>query len=401
VIRVLIASRAAAPLRALQQCLAGRSKYEVHARLISNGHTDPLHGVPFDPDLVVLRFDAEHLAELAAWNASHAAARPPLIVVGPAANAEAMRLAIRAGAKDFLAEPVAAADLVAVLDRVHAEFAETTRRSSATPAGALHAFVGAGGGAGTSFLATNVARMLALKTGRPGDWPVLIDMDLNFSPLLHYLDLHPERGLLQALDVVTGLDEHALSGFLTSHRSGLRLLSNVHGPAVLSKDVSSEKLARLLELLVGHHDHVLVDAPHALDTLTATVFGIATHVVLVVQQSVLQVRNAVRLQQILRDELGVPTDRMRVVVNRYHKDALVQLDDVQRSLGEVEILTVPSHYRSALESTDTGVPLYDVDRDSTLVRALQKVAHTLAGTDDKPRSGLLSRVLPGIFRSSK
>jgi pilus assembly protein CpaE len=243
--------------------------------------------------------------------------------------------------------------------------------------------------------------MLALKTDRPGDWPVLIDMDLNFSPLLHYLDLHPERGLLQALDALTGLDEHALSGFLTSHRSGLRLLSNVHGPAVLSKDVSSEKLARLLELLVSHHGHVLVDAPHALDTLTATVFGIATHVVLVVQQSVLQVRNAVRLQQILRDELGVPTDRMRVVVNRYHKDALVQLDDVQRSLGEVEILTVPSHYRSALESTDTGVPLYDVDRDSTLVRALQKVAHTLAGTDDKPRSGLLSRVLPAIFRSSK
>ena len=399
-IRVLLASRAPVPLRALQQCLTGRSKFEVHARLISNGHTDPLHGVPFDPDLVVLRFDAEHLAELAAWNASHIVSRPPLIVVGPAANAEAMRLAIRAGAKDFLAEPVAAADLVAVLERVHAESAETSRRSSRST-GALHAFVGAAGGAGTSFLATNVARMLALKVARPGDSPVLLDMDLNFSPLLHYLDLHPERGLLQALDVVASLDEAALGGFLTAHRSGLRLLSNIPGPAVLSKDISSEKLARLLDLLVSHHTHVLVDAPHALDTLTATVFGIATHVVLVVQQSVLQVRNAVRLQQILRDELGVPTDRMHVVVNRYNKDALVQLDDIQRSLGEVEILTVPSHYRSALESTDTGVPLYDVDRDSTVVRALQKVAHALAGTDDKPRSGLLSRVLPGIFRSSK
>ena len=399
-IRVLLASRASAPLRALQQCLTGRSKFEVHARLISNGHTDPLHGIPFDPDLVVLRFDAEHLAELAAWNASHAAARPPLIVVGPAANSEAMRLAIRAGAKDFLPEPVAAADLIAVLERVYAESAETSRRALGST-GSLHAFVGAAGGAGTSFLATNVARMLALKIPRPGDSPVLLDMDLNFSPLLHYLDLHPERGLLQALDALTGIDEHALGGFLTAHRSGLRLLSNIPGPAVLSKDVSSEKLARLLELLVSHYSHVLVDAPHALDTLTATVFGIATHVVIVVQQSVLQVRNAVRLQQILRDELGVPTDRMRVVVNRYNKDALVQLDDVHRSLGEVEILTVPSHYRSALESTDTGVPLYDVDRDSTVVRALQKVAHTLAGTGDKPRSGLLSRVLPGIFRSSK
>ena len=399
-IRVLIASRAAAPLRALQQCLAGRSKFEVHARLISNGHTDPLFGIPVDPDLVVLRFDAEHLAELAAWTASNAGARPPLIVVGPAANAEAMRLAIRAGAKDFLPEPVTATDLVAVLERVLAESAEASRRSSA-PTGSLHAFVGVAGGAGTSFIATNVARMLALKPDRPGDSPVLIDMDLNFSPLLHYLDLHPERGLLQALEALTGLDEHALNGFLTAHRSGLRVLSNIPGPAVLSKDISSEKLARLLELLVSHHRNVLVDAPHALDTLTATVFGIATHVVLVLQQSVLQVRNAMRLQQILRDELGVPTDRMRVVINRYNKDAVVQLDDVHRSLGDVEILTVPSHYRSALESTDTGVPLYDVDRDSTVVRALQKVAHTLAGTDDKPRSGLLSRVLPGIFRSSK
>ena len=400
-IRILIASRAAAPLRALQQCLAGRSKFEVHARLISNGHTDPLYGIPFDPDLVVLRFDAEHLAELAAWTASNAAAsRPPLIVVGPAANSEAMRLAIRAGAKDFLAEPVAATDLIAVLERVLAESAESSRRSSG-PTGSLHAFVGAAGGAGTSFIATNVARMLALKPDRPGDSPVLIDMDLNFSPLLHYLDLHPERGLLQALEALTSLDEHALNGFLTAHRSGLRVLSNIPGPAVLSKDVSSEKLARLLELLVSHHRNVLVDAPHALDTLTATVFGIATHVVLVLQQSVLQVRNAMRLQQILREELGVPTDRMRVVINRYNKDAMVQLDDVQRSLGEVEILTVPSHYRSALESTDTGVPLYDVDRDSTVVRALQKITHTLAGTDDKPRSGLLSRVLPGIFRSSK
>jgi pilus assembly protein CpaE len=385
-------------LRALQHCLAGRSQFEVHARLINNGHADPLHDLPFDPDVVVLRFDDEHLAELAAWTAHNVSSRPPLIIVGPASNAEAMRLAIRAGAKDFLPEPVAGSDLVAVLEQVHAEFTETSRRA---PAGAVHAFVGAAGGAGTSFIATNLARMLALKIDGPRDSPVLIDMDLNFSPLLHYLDLQPDRGLLQALDALTGLDEHALGGFLAPHRSGMRLLSNIPGPAVLSKDIPSEKLTRLLELLVCHHRHVLVDAPHVLDTLTATVFGVAAHVVIVLQQSVSQVRNAVRLQRILRDELGVPTDRMRIVVNRYTKDAVVELADVHRSLGEVEILTVPNHYRSALESTDTGVPLYDVERDSAVVRALQKLAHSLAGTDNKPRGGLLSRVLPGIFRSSK
>ena len=75
-------------------------------RLISNGHTDPLHGVHPAPDVLVLRFDAESLAELATLAQSSPDTRPPLIVVGPAGSAEAMRLAVRSGARDFLAEPL-------------------------------------------------------------------------------------------------------------------------------------------------------------------------------------------------------------------------------------------------------------------------------------------------------
>ena len=118
--KVLLASRLAEPLRELQQCLSEQRDFEVHTRLISNGHTDPLHGLTFDPELVVLRFDAEHLVELAAWNGS--TSRPPLIVVGPGGHPEAMRLAIRAGAKDFSSsEPVVPSELLASLQRVRDE----------------------------------------------------------------------------------------------------------------------------------------------------------------------------------------------------------------------------------------------------------------------------------------
>ena len=394
--KVLLTSRNSAALRPLQQCLAQQSEFEAHARIVVNGHTDPLHGLPFSPDIVILRVDAEHLAELTTWSTKSAVSRPPLIVVGPAGQVEAMRLAMRSGAKDFLVEPVAPADLIAALRQVRTDAGSSARAGSE---GGVYAIVGAAGGTGTSFISVNVARVLAEDSeGAGGAAPMLVDLDLNFAPLAHHLDLHPERGLLQAIDAVDGLDECALSGFGARHRSGLRLLSTTGGSAVLSKDVSAEKLSKLLEVLSANHPQVLVDLPHVLDSLTATVFSMSAHIVLVLQQSVQHVRNAARLMNILKTELGVSPERVRIVLNRYRKDALVELDDVRRSLNVDTVLTVPSHYRSALESLDTGVPLFEMDRNSAVARSMRQIATTLTGEADEPRAGLLQRVLPNFLR---
>jgi len=400
VTKVLLASRNSPSLRALQQCLAQQGEFESHARLITNGHVDPLHGLPFVPDVVVLRVDAEHLAELAAWSGKDgASSRPPLIVVGPVGQADATRLAIRSGAKDFLPEPVVAADLIAALRHVRSEANKLSRADSA---GNVYAVVGAAGGAGTSFVAVNAARILADESERTGaPAPMLVDLDLNFAPQAHYLDLHPERGLLQAIEAVDGLDEFALTGFGAKHRSGLRLLCATGGPAVLSKDVSAERLSKLVEVLSASHPHVVLDLPHVIDNLTATLFGLSTHILLVLQQSVLHVHSAARLLHILRTELGVPPERIRVVINRYQKSTLVEIDDVRRSLNVDAVLTVPSHYRSALESTDTGVPLFEIERNCAVVRSLRQVVTALTGEDGAQRTGLLQRVLPTFLRNKQ
>ncbi len=78
--------------------------------------------------MVLLRFDAEHLAELVTLAETGAAGRPPLVVIGPPGSAEATRPAIRAGTRDFLFEPVKADELVASLVRVGREH-EAPRRS--------------------------------------------------------------------------------------------------------------------------------------------------------------------------------------------------------------------------------------------------------------------------------
>jgi pilus assembly protein CpaE len=390
--RVLIAGRSAAAVHTLQNACRSANEFEARARVMTNGHTDVLHGLDWDPQIVVLRFDSSHLAEISAW-AESGGARPALIVVGPSDNVEAVRLAIRSGAKDFLPEPVRPEDLRASLLRVRQEIAQ---RAAAKPEGVVSAFVGAAGGTGTSFVATNMAHMLATVGGLQ---TVLVDLDLNFSPLAHYLDLRPERGLLEALETVESLDAHALAGYGAHHRSGLRLLCAAGGRVALTKDVPADRLAALLDLLALHHRHVIVDAPHALDSLNAMVFGMASSVYVVLQQSVLHLRNAVRLTQILQDELGLPKQRVKFVLNRYSKDATVALDDVRHALDREQLYVVPSHYKTALQSVDSGVPLYDADRAAPVTRGLLQIYSEFSGQKRERRTSFLQRAFPSLLRN--
>ena len=390
--RVLIVGRSGGDLQTLKSLLDGVAGIEVHVHALTNGHVDPLQGVSFAPDIVLLQFEAQRTAELSAWAARPPLGRPPLIVVGPGGHAEVTRLAIRSGARDFLAEPVNKEDLVASILQVCAELRSKATHGRAT----VHSFVGAAGGVGSSFIAANIAHLLAMQSRRR---TALIDLDLNFAPTAHHLNLTSQRGLLEALDEAASLDESALRGFGAVHASGLHLFASTANHAVLSKDISSDHLAAFIALLAQHNQEIVIDIPHAIDNLTATAIGAASFVYIVLQQSTLDVRNATRLVRILRDELGVPVQRLRPLINRYDKNALLQLDDIGRALGMEVASTIPSHYKRALESSDSGVPLYDAERNSAITMSLLEVVAGMTGTKvDRP--GLLRRALPNFLRGT-
>jgi len=372
--------------------LQGVGDLEVRLQAMSNGHADPLHGIDFTPDIVLLRFEGNQTAELSAWAGRPAEKRPKLIVVGPGGHSDAMRLAIRSGARDYLPEPVTKADLLAAVSHVRAEL----REPSVSAAAPIHVFVGCAGGAGSSLIAANIAHLLAVHARRR---TALIDLDLNFAPTAHHLNLHAERGLLAALDEVSTLDVHALNGFGAAHPGGLHLYCSNAQQAVLSKDVPPDRLTAFVELLAAHNQHVVIDAPHAIDGLTATAFGMAADIYVVLQQSTLHVRNATRVIHILRDELGIPAQRIKLLVNRYAKNVALQLEDIGRALNMEVLATVPSHYQRALQSSDSGVPLYEADRSGPITRSLLQIVAQITGTQPV-RPGLLQRALPSFLRNS-
>ena len=386
-LKVVVAGRSPRALKPLVDALAGSAELACSTYLIGDGHAGMLSSIEPTPDVLVLRLDADSMPELAALAGASTEGRPPMIVVGPAGNAEAVRLAVRSGARDFLADPVTPDDLVAAVLAVRSETAHAKGGQRAE----IVVVLGAAGGVGTSVVACNLALAITKATKAP---TLLLDHDVNAAPLAGFLDLTPERGLPAALAEVEYLDDQALAGYVAKHSSGLKLMGAPAASLVSPRDIDLERLATLLGVLSSNFRHIVVDGSHALDDVTVTALGMARTVVLVVQQSVVQLRKAARTLGTLCNEIGIPADRILVVVNRYGKHATVGLEDIRRALGHPHVTVLPSHYKSVLASIDSGMPLLDYDESSPVSKAIVELQQEIVSGQHVEHRGLLRRALP-------
>jgi pilus assembly protein CpaE len=364
----------------LQGCCQRLPGLLVNTRLVTNGHTDPLYGLEQMPDFLLLRVSHLWREELAALLQRPAQERPPLLVCGPLNEREGIRLAMQAGARDFLPEPVAEEELVAALGRMLTE-----ARTSSGTGGKVVAVINAKGGSGATLLACNLAQQLSVAS----KGTLLLDMDLQFGSVAHYSHL-------DVLQQVDELDSVALRGFCSHFSPSLHVLGGRSSELCLSQDVRLEQLDTLLGLARSTYDWVVVDLPRQIDHITGVTLEQADRVYVVVQQSLSHLKDANRLVRILRDDLGVQGNRLQVVVNRYNKTAPVTLKDIAETLRCSDLQKLPNDYAVVSESQNTGVPLALHSPRSPVALAMRELSQELLGTE-AARQGLLKRTFGRLF----
>ncbi|TVT85003.1 AAA family ATPase [Pseudomonas sp. H3(2019)] len=387
-LRLLISSRDATALRDLQGVCQRMPSLEVSTRLVSNGHVDPLYGLERMPDLLLVRVSHLWREELAALLQRPAHERPPLLVCGLLNEQEGMRLAMQAGARDVLPEPIAETELVAALSRLVTEV-----RVNSGAEGKLIAVMGAKGGSGSTLLACNLAHQLSVKGGNT----LLLDMDLQFGSVTHYLDVAQSHSHLEVLQQVEDMDSVALRGFCSHFSPTLHVLGGRAGELCLPQDAQPEQLDALLQLARASYDWVVVDLPRQIDHLTGSVLEQADRVYVVVQQSVSHLRDASSLTRILREDLGVRGDQLQVVVNRYDKAAAISLKDIGEALRCANLLKLPNDFNLVSQSQNSGVPLGVQAPRAPISVAVRQMSEALVGKQMTGNKGLFKRAFNRFF----
>jgi pilus assembly protein CpaE len=386
--KVLIASRSRNAAEMAHGMLSKHGQLASEVRIISNGSVDPLSGLVDLPDLLVV-YDHNMMGELETLQKLGPESRPQLLVFGPGDDPKSIRLAMRAGARDYLTIPLDQNELFEAVDDIR----KATVSAESADSGHMHVFLNGKGGSGATFLATNIAHGLACD----GHRVILVDLDLQFAGLCRYLDLDPKQDIYDAIRSVDDLDQLAADAFTTAHESGLRLLSASGERLRMNQDIPPDSLIRLLDVYRKFNDFVVVDLPRQIDALNAAVIESADLITIVMQQSFPHLHDTARLVNVLRNELHVDSSRINVVVNRYSKNLPILLKDIESALQADNIVKIPNQYRLTSESVNSGIPISEVDRKASVTKGLKELYPEAVNTAERGE-GRLERAFPSLFR---
>jgi pilus assembly protein CpaE len=340
------------------------SRYEFFADVVAQSHPD----IGF----VALDSNPDKALDLVAQLAK-AAPDCAILATSSSTDGNLILRTMRAGAKEFLTQPLKPEEVAAALQRVSRQRHGHT--SSKKHGCNVIVVTGATGGVGTTSLAVNLGCALAANKDNS---VALLDLDLCLGDADVFLDTIPEYTLTDVAQNVSRLDLTLLKRSLTKHDSGLYLLPR---PVQLedARLVTQDDMIRVIGLLKATFTHLVIDTSKSFNNLDMLAMNEADSVLLVTQLDLPCLRNVVRLMMSFKNTSQLD-GKMKVVVNRVgFETGQISLKKAQETIGRDIFWQIPNDYRVMVEVRNNGVPLIQQAPKAAITQSIGQLADALCG----------------------
>ncbi len=268
------------------------------------------------------------------------------------ADGETVIATVRAGANDFLLQPLKRVEFRDAMNRLE----HIPRRSAGATSsrlGKVYTFLGAKGGVGTTTLAVNFASVLAQRKQQT----VLIDLDWVGNDVAMQLGASPQYTLLEVGENLERMDQALFEGFVMRDPLGFFLL----GPpdSLEHRGYFSEPMFRdFATFLVEKYESIVIDARAISEEVVLGALQVSSTIFLVVGQEFPTIRNAQRYISYLM-RMGFSQDQIKIVVNQFSKrtnSTHASLEQIQQTLNQPVFYGLPSS-PAVLQSINRARPL--------------------------------------------
>jgi pilus assembly protein CpaE len=294
--------------------------------------------------------------------------------------------AMRSGVQDFLGKPVQTESLRDLLLRISQDLNAKEFPSQDK----LIVVMGSKGGVGTTTVAVNLGVQLANFAHKR---TVLLDFARPLGNVHLLLDLHPKFSIREAVDNLDRLDSHFLAGLLTKHKTKLEVLGGTTQPEEW-QNVNVNVLDRVINVAQNAFDVVLLDMGSQFSTEWSTILRMARMILIVAEANVPSLWTLERRLLALKG-FGVPQERARIIINRWHKGDDEVLKSIQKDINRPIFASLPNDFRKASQAVNLGTPIQE-NHNNILSSRYRQIAGQLVGIDTavtekrSPLSGLFS-----------
>lgn len=298
-----------------------------------------------------------------------------VIIVSVQGEAEYLRRAMLAGAKEYLVKPFTADELASTVKRV-VELNRQRWETYGQPQGKqpevkshqpqIIALFSTKGGVGKSSLCTNLAVALAKQTGEKVG---LVDLDLQFGDVAVMMNIYPKRTLAELMQEQGELDAELLENYLYE-RNGVKVLAAPNKPE-LAELVTAEGIEKVLKVFTKNHDYILVDTPPVFSDTTLVALDMADRILLVASLELPTVKNIKRGVDVLKS-LGL-LPKARLILNRATGSWGIEPEDVEKVLEMKIEAQLPSEGKLVIQSVNRGQPFVLVDPYAAISRGVYSI----------------------------
>ncbi len=207
------------------------------------------------------------------------------------------------------------------------------------------------GGCGKTTLSTNLAAALADGGRRE---VCVVDLDLAFGDVAIAMQLFPTHTINDAVTLEETLDQSGVASLLTQHSPGLYVLSAPVEPG-LAENIPVSLVTRLLSIMRGMFDYVIIDTPPAFTDQVLAAFDASDLALLLATLDIPALKN-LKLSLETLELLNYPKDKIRLILNRADSKVGLDAGEVEKTLRAPVSALIPSS-RAVPAATNRGVPI--------------------------------------------
>lgn len=353
------------------------------------------------PDIVIMDINMPDMDGLeAASLITKAVPTIGVIMMSVQNDADYMRKAMLAGARNFLSKPVDMDELHATIRNVYQQYEpiranlsrlgditramemeEKSRETQGGRPGHVVVVYSPKGGAGCTTVSTNLASAMM----KEGLKVLLIDGDVQFGDVSTVLNVTGQTTLIDLVEQVDDLDVELFDSIVLTHDSGLKVVIGPPRPELAERvKANPSSVATVIEKIASYYDFIIVDTATPLDEMILPILDMAARIVLITTPTLTSV-NSVRRVLDLFDQLGYPKEKTFLTINmaaddRNRKGATIPAETIQNYLKiPVRGLIPWVEERILLSAVNKGVPVIAIERDTTKppVKQLLQMANNI------------------------
>ena len=341
--------------------------------------TDRIDAAESIPDVVLLDLGRDP-EPCFAFGAHVRRLRPAVKLIACSAmnppNQQLLLDAMRSGVQDFVIKPAVPEALRDIFERFQQEGRSVERKSAEK----LIVLMGSKGGVGTTTVAVNLGVQLCMFAHKR---TILLDFARPLGNAHLLLDLNPRFGIRDAIENIDRLDSHFFEGLITTHKTKLQLLGGALHPEVW-QSIAATLLDRVANVAQTNSDVLLADVGSQFGSDWTSMLR-ASRMILVVTETNVPALWTLERRLSALEGLGIASEKIRVVVNRWQKGDQETLKSVEKNIKRPIFAFLPNDFRKASSSVNLGTPLME-NHNNNLSNQYRKLASLLTGMDAVPEA---------------